>query len=325
MLSLPNKLQSYIGRYKSQIDTQISKIIQPSFINLIAKHVAFEGKRMRPTILILIAKLLKAEDDESCIIAATGVELIHLASLLHDDVIDQSNFRHNKETAHIIFGNQQTILAGDFLFAESFKKMTELQNLEILNIISETSGILASGELQQLQIKEKFFELTLEDYYNIIYKKTASLFEASAKIGAILSNPSFELQAGQFGKSIGMAFQIIDDLLDYFSSNTKKKIGTDFYEGKITLPIIFALSEKSTLNKVAKMTLQELFLKAEKSEKDFNQILAILNSSEVEDFCFNIASNFCLSAKSIINEIDSKALEAEIIFEMIDFFLKRKF
>lgn len=324
MLGLP-KLQSHVGGYIKQINGEISNLTQPDFINPIAQTIISQGKRVRPIILILIAKLLGAKDEKSLIAAGTGIELIHLASLLHDDVVDQSDFRHNEKTAHIIFGNQQTILAGDFLFAESFKTMVQLGNLEILKIISDTSSILASGELIQLQMKNKVFELDLPVYYDVIYKKTASLFEAAAKIGSHLSNPTFASKVGEFGKSIGMAFQIIDDLLDYTSTESKKKIGADFYEGKITLPIIFANSTSSKLSKAEKISLRTLFLETEKTAEHFANALSITEKSGAFEFCKNSALEFCTSAKNIINEIGGKTAEGSLILEIIDFLIERKF
>lgn len=319
------KLKSYISPYLLKIDKDISSIISEGFINQIAQNVAFGGKRTRPTILILISNLLGGKHEDKFLNAATGVELIHLASLLHDDVIDENNKRHDKSTAHILFGNQQTILGGDFLFAESFKKIAKTKDLEVIDAISNASSVLASGELMQLQRKAEE-ALKIEDYYEIIYKKTASLFEASTRIASIIQGGIGKSEASSFGKNIGMAFQVIDDLLDYTSNETNKKQGADFYENKITLPVILAISK---LNSGEKKKLLEYFKKDEKTVTDFLFIKSKIQEVGAFEECKEIAKTFCEAAKKDIIEIEKllggKPKESEMIFSLIEFFSNRVF
>jgi octaprenyl-diphosphate synthase len=314
MLPLP-RLSFYISPYLRKIDEKIESIISPNFINKIAQNIAFGGKRIRPTILILISKMLGGRHEESFLKSAIAIELIHLASLLHDDVIDEGKQRHGKQTAHILLGNQQVILGGDYLFAESFKIVAETENIQVIKAIARVSGILASGELLQLQAKITH-ETSLENYFEIIYKKTASLFEASTGIASIIQGNSSP-DAFEFGKNIGMTFQIIDDIIDYTSKETGKTQGGDFAESKITLPIILASQKVS-----ARKKLTELFLKIEKTTEDFAEVKAILNETKALEECQKIAFEYCEKAKSFISK-NSK--EGELMLEIMEFFLKRTF
>jgi octaprenyl-diphosphate synthase len=314
MLPLP-ELKLYINPYIKKIDESISRVISDDFIKEIATRVAFGGKRIRPIILILVSNLLGGKNQESFIKSAIAIELVHLASLLHDDVVDEGKLRHGKETAHTIFGNQQVILGGDFLFAESFKKIVETQNLEVIKVLSEVSSILASGELEQLQTKISH-QTSVDKYFEIIYKKTASLFEASTGIASIIQGKNTK-EAFEFGKNIGMIFQIVDDIIDYTSKNTGKTEGGDFYEGKITLPVIFA-SE----NQDAKLRLQELFAKQNKTESDFKMAKKILEEAGAMERCKEIALFYSQKAKEFVS---NETKEGRLILEIMDFFLSRAF
>jgi octaprenyl-diphosphate synthase len=323
MLKIPS-LALYSAEYIKEIDQEISRVISSEDINKITKSIAFGGKRIRPIILILLSNLLGGKNKSHFMAASTGIELIHLASLLHDDVIDQSPFRHSATTSHILFGNQKTILGGDYLFAESFKQIVKCENLIVLRVISNATSVLATGEINQLSNKGKI-NINLEEYEEIIYKKTASLFEATGEIAAILQDSSYVLQAKEFGKNVGMAFQVIDDLIDYTSTESNKKQGTDFFEEKITLPIIFALSKGSKLSENEKQELVLLFKERNKTEIIFEGVKEYLKKGGAFEFCATKAFEFCVSAKDNINSIPINAVEKEIINDIIDFFSTRIF
>lgn len=318
------RLKAYIREYLDTINSIIGGVVLKEFVGDIARSASFGGKRIRPIIIVLISNLLGGRFKDKFINSAVAIELIHIASLLHDDVIDQSSTRHNQNSAHIIFGNQKTILAGDFLFAESFKKMVEVGNLSALNIISKASSILAMGELNQLSIKGDI-NISIENYHDIIYKKTASLFEASCEIAAIIQQTENTYKIKEFGRNIGMAFQIIDDLIDYTSEDLNKERGVDFKESKITLPIIYALSSKSLLEDVQKVSLTNLFKKQEKEFKDFAKALELINISGALNYCKNVAVEHCNNAKNCILELGKEKEEFKIIEEIIEFFIKRTF
>jgi octaprenyl-diphosphate synthase len=307
------RLNLYISPYVKQIDEEISSLTSYNFIQNIVKNVAFGGKRVRPIVLILLSNLLGGREREAFINASVSIELIHIASLLHDDVIDAGKIRHGKPSAHLFLGNQQVILGGDYLFAESFKQIVKTQNLKVISVISDVSSVLASGELQQLQAKINH-NTNFDEYLEIIYKKTASLFEASAKIAAIIQDTEYG-EIAEFGRKIGMAFQIIDDVLDYTSNKTGKILGTDFFEGKITLPVILACE-----NLENKLILEGLFAKSIKTKDDLQKVIDILTKSATLDRAKKIALNYALQAKTSINY---NTKESELIFELIDFFLSR--
>ena len=216
-----------------------------SDVNLVQKmsdyHLKSGGKRLRALITLGSSKLCGYIKGGRDINLAACVELIHGATLLHDDVIDNASVRRGKKTTNSLWGNHASILTGDYLLSRCFEMMVEDGNLEILKLLSSTSARIAQGEILQLQHKGEI-DMLEETYLNIISSKTAALFSAAAKTGAILAErKNKEKEALEFyGKNLGLTFQIADDTLDYNSEINLfgKKIGNDFYEGKITLPII---------------------------------------------------------------------------------------
>ncbi len=207
------------------------------------------GKRLRPIFTILSAKLFNYAGDKH-IYVATSVELIHTATLLHDDVVDQSTVRRGKKTVNYTWSNKYAVLVGDFLFSQAFKMMVATNSIEILNILSNASSIISEGEVKQVSNIGRI-NITKEEYFDVIKGKTAELFAAACETGAVIAGQPIEVckQLYSIGLNSGIAFQIIDDLLDY-TANEKvlgKKLGDDFFEKKITLPIII-LSQKASEN-----------------------------------------------------------------------------
>jgi len=200
------------------------------------------GKRLRPMLTIAAAKLVGYRGDGHIRLAAS-VEFMHTATLLHDDVVDDSDFRRGKKAARLLWGNQASVLVGDFLLGQAFRMMVEVGSLAALKILSNAAAVIAEGEVMQLAAAKNL--ATTEDaYLAIIDAKTAALFSAAAEVGAaIAERPQAEQSAlRSYGKSLGIAFQLIDDALDYSgeSTNLGKAVGDDFREGKITLPVILA-------------------------------------------------------------------------------------
>ncbi len=204
------------------------------------------GKRLRPLLLILIAKSCSATNalNTRHFELAAVIEFVHTATLLHDDVIDNSDMRRGKKTANAIWNNQASVLVGDFLYSRAFQILSRQNNPRIMETLAETTNAIAEGELRQL-MNQHNPELSEEDYFKVITEKTAQLFAAAAEIGAILSNAPTKTQqaAAYYGLHIGIAFQIIDDLLDYTASSdtTGKNLGDDLADSKTTLPIIYAI------------------------------------------------------------------------------------
>ncbi|MGO4745098.1 octaprenyl diphosphate synthase [Serratia quinivorans] len=201
------------------------------------------GKRIRPMIAVLAARALHYQGDKHITVAAL-IEFIHTATLLHDDVVDESDMRRGKATANAAFGNAASVLVGDFIYTRAFQMMTSLESLRVLALMSEAVNVIAEGEvLQLMNVNDP--NITEESYMRVIYSKTARLFEAAAQSSAILSNASVaeEKALQDYGRYLGTAFQLIDDLLDYSAdgSTLGKNTGDDLNEGKPTLPLLHAM------------------------------------------------------------------------------------
>ena len=205
------------------------------------------GKRLRPALLLLVCGALNYQHPMKHTLAAV-VEFIHTATLLHDDVVDESTLRRGRDTANEMFGNPASVLVGDFLYSRAFQMMVESHNMRVMEVLAEATNIIAEGEVLQLMNMHDA-SLTEAEYLRVIQSKTAKLFEASARLGALLSNqpPAIEAACATYGQAIGTAFQLIDDVLDYDGASTEmgKNIGDDLREGKATLPLIAAMQRSS--------------------------------------------------------------------------------
>lgn len=307
----------------SLLEIKIQNVISKNTItNSVCSTLIGGGKKIRPTVLFLIAELISGNIDNNCLHAGISIEMIHCASLLHDDVIDDSNIRRGNHTAHSIWGNQKTILSGDFLFAESFIQMVQTKNHSALEVISRVSSILTQGELRQLDRKMDL-SLTEADYYDIIYAKTAALFEASAQIGSIFagSRPSDCEMFAEFGKQIGFIFQIVDDYLDYFgeSDQTKKNIGNDYIDGKLTLPIIYSMQNTKYTHQI-----RDIF--GDRAQNKFTDLQNILTECDVSGYCKTVIQTHYNAAREIIERYESKYPKAkQSLLWLLDFCINRTF
>ncbi|MBE8596550.1 octaprenyl diphosphate synthase [Xenorhabdus sp. BG5] len=202
------------------------------------------GKRIRPMIAVLVGKALHCQDEKHIKVAAL-IEFIHTATLLHDDVVDESDMRRGKATANAIYGNAASVLVGDFIYTRSFQMMTDLDSMRVLKLMSDATNVIAEGEVMQL-MNCNDPNISEDDYMRVIYSKTARLFEVAAHSAAILANatPEQEIALRDYGRYLGTAFQLIDDLLDYDSDNSTlgKNTGDDLNEGKPTLPLLHAMN-----------------------------------------------------------------------------------
>jgi len=287
-------------------------------------HIQTGGKRLRALLTLGSAKLCGYLKGGRDINLAACVELIHAATLMHDDVIDVSNVRRGKKTINSIWGNQSSILVGDYLLSRCFEMMVEDGNLEVLKLLSSTSSKIAQGEILQLQHKGDI-DMLEETYLKIISTKTAVLFSASTKVGAILANKkNNEKDALEFyGKNLGLTFQIADDILDY-NSELKlfgKKIGNDFYEGKITLPVIL-LSQQ--INNIEKQSLKDIFKKNKRSENDLKFTLDLILKYKIIEQCYKKAEHFISLASSSLS-IFTDSEEKRVLENLTTFSLERSF
>lgn len=213
-------------------------------VNQISQHIiGGGGKRLRPLLHLLCARAAGYQGKHHIQLAAV-IEFIHTATLLHDDVVDESGRRRGQETAHRIWGNAASVLVGDFLYSRSFQMMVEIESLEVMRILADTTNTIAEGEVLQL-MQMGNADLATDDYFRVISDKTACLFAASARLGAVLAQRSTAdcETLAEFGLLLGQAFQIADDVLDYQADGSElgKNIGDDLAEGKVTLPLILAL------------------------------------------------------------------------------------
>ncbi|MDM9983378.1 polyprenyl synthetase family protein [Bartonella henselae] len=218
----------------------------------ISNHlISSGGKRLRPMLTLASARMFGYQNDGH-IKLATAVEFMHTATLLHDDVIDESNLRRGKSTARMIWGNQASILVGDFLLGQAFKMMVDVGSIEALSVLANAAAIIAEGEVMQLSAT-KNIETSISDYLKIINAKTAALFSAAAEVGPIIAGYGHEerLALREYGTFLGLAFQLIDDALDYggTAKYLGKNIGDDFREGKITMPVILAYARSNAVEK----------------------------------------------------------------------------
>ncbi|MBM3579634.1 MAG: polyprenyl synthetase family protein [Alphaproteobacteria bacterium] len=263
-----------------RVDTMILEFAQgrSPLIKDISEHLINSGgKRVRPVSLLLAAQLCgdkKAHD------LAAAVELIHSATLLHDDVVDTSLVRRGKKTANALWDNKASILVGDYLFSVAFQFMVRSGNLRVLDLLAKASSTMADGEVMQLQ-NSNDVALSEEKYLEIIFGKTAVLFSAACECGALLNNrPESEISAlREFGKNLGIVFQIVDDVLDYEAESQVfgKEIGGDFFEGKVTLPIILTYSQASLADRrLIEKLFAENLLNTEKDPHNFRQAFDLL-------------------------------------------------
>ena len=261
-LNLINSISSDV-----QLATEVSRYI-----------VSSGGKRIRPVICILVARALNYPGSE-LIRLASSIELLHTATLIHDDVVDESLLRRGKESIQTKWDNAHGVLVGDFVYSKAFQLMASFDNPEIIRALANATNRISEGEVLQLSLKNET-SLIKKDYFEIIERKTAELFKVSALTSGILSSSSDEQLKSleKFSTSLGVAFQIQDDILDYYGdeSLTGKKLGKDFEEGKFTLPIIIALEE---LDKENKNNLLSLFKRGGK--KDFLKVLDILENGNI--------------------------------------------
>jgi octaprenyl-diphosphate synthase len=287
-------------------------------------HIETGGKRLRALLTLGAAKLCGYSKGSRDINLAACVELIHSATLMHDDVIDEGIMRRGKATLNKVWDNQSSVLIGDYLLSRCFEMMVEDGNLEVLKLLSSTSSKIAQGEVLQLQHKGEV-DMLEETYLKIISAKTAELFAAATKVGAILSNVDVkEKKALEFyGRNLGLTFQIADDTLDY-NSELKlfgKKIGQDFFEGKITLPIILLFQK---LNPIEKKLLKEIFNKKLRIEEDFYKVISLIKKYKVIEECYQKAQHYInLASNSLTVFKDSK--EKEIFKNLTSFSLTRNF
>ena len=334
VVQLRNEINNSYFQLKDSVDEKLvlveekikSKLL--SEVDLVQKMTDYNidtgGKRLRALLTLGSAKLCGYNKGGRDINLAACVEMIHGATLMHDDVIDLGNIRRGKETLNSIWGNHSSVLIGDYLLSRCFEMMVEDGNFEVLKLLSSTSSKIAQGEVLQLQHKSEV-DMLEETYLKIITAKTAELFSAATKVGAILSNKEIkEKEALEFyGKNLGLTFQIADDTLDY-NSDLKffgKKIGKDFFEGKITLPVILLFQK---ISPIEKNKLKDIFRQDTRSNEDLSFTLTLIKKYNIIKECYKKAEHFINLASNsltVFNDSDEK----KILENLTSFSLERSF
>ena len=292
-----NAIQKIVNKDLIEVNNIIINEIgtEVPLINDLSKHIlASGGKRIRPIITLLTSSLCNYKGKNHLALAAS-VEFIHTATLLHDDVIDESKMRRGVATANDIFGNKTSVLVGDFLFSRAFELMVANSPIQVLEILSKASTTIAQGEVLQLSTINDC-STSKDMYMKIIKNKTASLFSAASEISAVLSKKEIQIQRAlqKYGEKLGIAFQLVDDALDYTGTKTLgKKVGDDFKEGKMTLPAIISISHSNDKEKIFwKKAIENL----DQSDSDFNRAIELINKYNGIETTIDMAKEYCIEA-----------------------------
>ena len=334
VIQLKNQINNSYFQLKESVEDKLVlteekiKLKLNSDVELVKKmteyHIKTGGKRLRALLTLGSAKLCGYSKGSRDVNLAACVELIHSATLMHDDVIDEGIIRRGKETLNEIWGNHSSVLIGDYLLSRCFEMMVEDGNLEVLKLLSSTSSKIAQGEVLQLQHKGEV-DMLEETYLKIISAKTAELFAASTKVGAILSDvENKEKDALEFyGRNLGLTFQIADDTLDYNSELKMfgKTVGQDFFEGKITLPIILLFQK---LDSIEKENLKEIFSKEIRDKDDFEKTISLIKKYKIIEECYQKAQHYINLASNALTVFE-ESKEKNIFKNLTSFSLARNF
>ena len=317
--SVEDKLILVEEKIKSKLSSKVELVDE-----MTNYHLKTGGKRLRAILTLGSAKLCGYSKGSRDVNLAACVELIHAATLMHDDVIDNGQIRRGKKTLNNIWGNQSSILVGDYLLSRCFEMMVEDGNLEILKLLSSTSAEISQGEVLQLQHKGEI-DMLEETYFKIISSKTASLFAAATRVGSVIAEKENKIKDALefYGKNLGLTFQIADDTLDY-NSDLKvfgKKLGNDFFEGKITLPIILLYQK---LKDKEKNYLKLLFQKKIRTEEELNEILIFIKKYNIINDCYKKAEHFISLASNSLS-IFPETKYKKILKNLTSFSLSRNF
>jgi len=310
--------------------TEVNKAIldrmgsQVPLIPQLAGHIiAAGGKRLRPMLTLASARLCGYTGQRQIGLAAC-VEFIHTATLLHDDVVDDSDLRRGNATANVLWGNQASVLVGDFLFSRAFQVMVEDGSLEVLRILANASAVIAEGEVMQLETSNNT-DTSEEQYLDVISAKTAALFAAASRIGAVVSErPKVEENALEsYGRNLGIAFQLVDDALDYSAQQETlgKTIGDDFREGKITLPVVLAFRRgDDEERKFWRRCLEDV----EQRDGDLQTAIGILNRHRALDDTVERARHYGSMARDALGIFPDNEIKHAMV-EVVDFCINRAY
>ncbi len=305
-----DELECVVAKYYKHAEIDLANDIVEDLVNA-------GGKRVRPIILLILCKIFDYSG-EKAINAAAAVELIHMATLLHDDVVDDADMRRGIRSAKSIWGNKASILVGDFLLSIAFQSVISCNNQNVLQILSDATFIIAQGEIKQL-INTNNLNLTYKEYLEVIGAKTAELFKASCAIAAILTSQNLA-QLSDFGYFFGIAFQITDDVIDY-QIGSGKDLGKDFYNGKVTLPVVFAY-ENADENE--KEFWQRCIINSEVYVEDLAEARVILQKHGALERSLEVAFCYIKKCKKIIVNFPDSEFKATL-GRLLQFVVKRSY
>lgn len=292
-------------------------------VNEITEHIVKSGgKRLRPIIALLVAKMLDYCGEQEHLELAAIIEFVHTATLLHDDVVDRSELRRNQPTANAIWGNEASVLSGDFLYSRAFQLLARRSNIPVMKVMANATNLICEGEVIQLTNIGKT-DLSEADYFKVIERKTAQLYSAASEIGAILATDDEHTRAvaKQFGLHLGLSFQLIDDLLDYTADSavSGKNLGDDLAEGKVTLPLIYTMEHGTERQK-------RILFKAitQKGINDMSEVIQAITASKGCEYTFNCAQREAERAKACLQQLPQNKYH-DALAELCDFVLLREF
>jgi octaprenyl-diphosphate synthase len=319
-----NPIQSSISLEMQAVDTVIRSSLysEVSLINTIGEHIINGGgKRLRPALVLLSSGLFSPIQPPHHQLAAI-VEFIHTATLLHDDVVDESAMRRGKSTANHLFGNAASVLVGDFLYSRAFQMMVQLKNMRVMEILSEATNVIAEGEVLQL-LNIHNAEVTEQQYLKVIHYKTAKLFEAAMRLGAVINQASKQDEdaLALYGMKLGTAFQLVDDVLDLSGDHNAigKNLGDDLSEGKPTLPLLYAIQNSSPQQANA-------LRKAIKSGglADLDRVLAVVRATQANEYVLGVAKQESLEGCSAIAHFPDSIYKQSLL-DLADFAVTRSY
>ncbi len=309
-----DQIQTLCAADMQQVNEEILKQFNSEvpLVNQLGQYiVSGGGKRIRPMITVLAARALGYEGNKQ-ITTAAFIEFVHTATLLHDDVVDESDMRRGRETANAVFGNAASVLVGDFIYTRSFQMMTSVDSLDVLKVMSSATNALAEGEVQQL-MNVNDPNTTDESYMRVIYNKTARLFEAATQCVAIVANASKEMENAlkEYGCYLGTAFQLVDDILDYSANAVAlgKNVGDDFVEGKPTLPLLHAMRHG---NEAQAAMIRSAIENGGDREK-IDEVLAIMAEHKSLDYTMQIAKAEAQKAVEALAELPESEYKQALI------------
>lgn len=285
--------------------------------------IAAGGKRIRPLLTLASTQILSGDMERAHKLSAC-VEFIHTATLLHDDVVDESLERRGQDAANLVFGNQASVLVGDFLFSRAFQLMTEDGSLEVLRILSDASATIAEGEVLQLTTANNI-NTSIDDYIRVITSKTAALFAAACEVGPVIAGADKAIQNAmrEYGMNMGIAFQIADDALDYMASQETlgKTIGDDFREGKMTAPILFAIEKASNEER---SFWERTISNREQNDADLKKAQELITLHNTNAQSLELAERYADKARKALQNVPDTPLR-QTLEELIEYCIHRAF